>query len=72
VGDETVTWTEWALLFLVGERGFTIAYGVYLGASAALRELDAPADKTLPMPDSLDIASDDVVALDYSSRQKRH
>jgi hypothetical protein len=66
-----VTWTEWALLFLVSERGFAICYGIFLGARAAMRELDEPAaDETLP--GFVNVASDDVVALDYSSRQKRH
>jgi hypothetical protein len=33
---------------------------------------DEPADETLPPPDFVEVASNDVVALDYSSRQKRH
>jgi hypothetical protein len=72
-----VTWTELALLCLIGERAFAIGVGFYRGARAAWRAGQEPVVGHVPVtytsvPAFVEVASDDVMALDYSARQKRH
>jgi hypothetical protein len=90
-----VSWTEWLLLLLVGERGIRIAWNLYTGGRAVYRASREPkVGATLPavggmqpgphafwqsrsvttghVPASVEVASDDVVSLDYSSGPKRH
>jgi hypothetical protein len=69
-----VTWTELAILCLVGERAFAMGVGFYRGARAAYRAGQVPSVPTTytDVPAFVEVASDDVMALDYSARQKRH
>jgi hypothetical protein len=72
-----VTWTELALLCLVGERGFAMGVGFYRGARAAWRAGQEPVVGHIPVtytevPAFVEVASDDVMALDYSANLKRH
>jgi hypothetical protein len=89
-----VSWTEWLLLLLVGERGLRIAWNFYKGARAVYRASREPETQPLPpvggiapgpyafwqsrsvttgsVPASVEVTSEDVVSLDYSSGPKRH
>ncbi len=83
VGDEAVTWTEWAVILLIGERGFRIAWEACAGALAAYRAMTAKPAPPLPPVGGLapgpypfwrsrDDGSVEHAALDYSSGSKRH
>jgi hypothetical protein len=69
-----MTFTEWAVLFLCAERGFAMSVGFYRGASAALRATKRPEARTsaTEWPDFVEVASHDVMSLDYSAKHKRH
>jgi hypothetical protein len=69
-----MTWTECAVLFLVGERGIAMAYGFYRGARAALRTPQRPSVPVTytSVPDFVEVASEEAMSLDYSGKHKRH
>jgi hypothetical protein len=70
-----MTWTEYAVWFLVAERCFAMGLGFLHGAIAAYRAIQPqPRLAHTPVPPFVEVASDDVTALDYSSdqRKKRH
>jgi hypothetical protein len=70
-----MTWTDIALAFLVAERSFAIAYGVYVGARDALNASQIPCDcgcTGVPVPKYVDIDAPADAAYDYSSGRKQH
>jgi hypothetical protein len=69
-----MTLVEMAVLFLCAERAFAMGCGFYRGARAAWRASQPPAVPVTytEVPAFVEVASDDVMALDYSARQKRH
>jgi hypothetical protein len=72
-----MTLVEMAVLFLCAERAFAMGCGFYRGARAAWRASQPPREASVPttytkVPDFVEVASDDVMALDYSAKSKRH